>query len=98
MHTENTDIININWNPKKSATLLEERGICFEDVIWKIIKGDVIADIKNRQEQRLNQRIFVIEFDSYVIAVPYIVNDGEYFLKTIYPTRKLTEKFLKKGI
>jgi hypothetical protein len=35
---------NINWNTEKSLALKESRGICFEDVVFHIEKGDILDD------------------------------------------------------
>ena len=37
----------------------------------------------------------VVELDSYIYLCPFIENDNEIFLKTIYPSRKLTKIYLK---
>jgi uncharacterized DUF497 family protein len=97
MHTNSQPEIRINWNSQKSKELQVKRNICFEDVVWKLIKGEVIADLLNpNQDKYPNQRLFVIEFKSYVYVIPYTQED-DIFLKTIYPSRKLTERFIKGG-
>jgi len=37
----------------------------------------------------------VIRIDDYVYLVPYIENGGELFLKTIIPSRKATNSYLR---
>jgi hypothetical protein len=41
-----------------------------------------------------NQRSFVIDIDDYIYLVPYIENEEEIYLKTIYPSRKFTKIYL----
>ncbi len=41
-----------------------------------------------------HQRMLVVVFNGYVYGVPYVANDDEIFLKTVYPSRKLTLKYL----
>jgi len=40
--------------------------------------------------------MFIVEIGGYVYAVPFTENDNSYFLKTIFPSRKLTKKYLSK--
>ena len=85
----------INWNTEKSLALKESRGICFEDLIFHIERGNVLDDYSHpNQEKYAGQRIMVIEIDNYAYLVPYVENEEELFLKTIIPSRKATEKYL----
>ena len=80
--------------------LKETRGICFEDVVEAIKKGRILDDLKHKQQQKYpQQRILVIKINKYAYAVPYVINEekGEIFLKTVYPSRVLTKKYLRKG-
>ena len=82
----------INWNTQKSRRLKESRGICFEDVVYHIEKGDVLDDYKHPNQKRYSgQRIMVIGADNYAYLVPYVEDEEEIFLKTIIPSRKATE-------
>jgi hypothetical protein len=85
----------INWNEDKNHILKQTRNISFEFVAEKLIEGDILDDIFHPNKSKyLNQRIFVIEIDEYVYLVPYIENENEIFLKTIYPSRKFTKIYL----
>jgi uncharacterized DUF497 family protein len=85
----------INWNTQKSELLKDSRGVCFEDVVFQIEKGDVLDDYAHPDQQKYaDQRIMVIGFDNYAYLVPYVENEEELFLKTIIPSRKATEKYL----
>jgi hypothetical protein len=84
----------INWNTEKSLLLLELRGICFEDIIFHIERGDLLDEYEHPNNKRYRgQRIMVIGIDNYAYLVPYIENEDEIFLKTIIPSRKATEKY-----
>jgi uncharacterized DUF497 family protein len=86
---------SFNWNREKSHVLKELRGICFEDVVFYMAMGNLLADYQHpNQEKYRGQRIMVIRIDKYAYLVPYIENDKEIFLKTIIPSRKATEKYL----
>ena len=85
----------INWNTQKSELLKESRGVCFEDLVFQIERGDVLDDYAHPNQQKYaGQRIMVIGFDNYAYLVPYAENEEELFLKTIIPSRKATEKYL----
>ncbi len=82
-----------NWNLEKNQKLLKERGICFEDIIFLISEGKDL-DILEHQTKP-NQKIYVIEFNDYAYLVPFVETENEIFLKTIFPSRAATKKYLK---
>jgi uncharacterized DUF497 family protein len=85
----------INWNTEKSLALKESRGICFEDVVFYIERGDVLDDYAHpNQKAYPGQRIMVIGIGNYAYLVPYVENEEELFLKTIIPSRKATQQYL----
>jgi len=85
----------INWNEEKNIILKNERNIGFEIVAEKIRNGEIIDDIFHPNSDKYsNQRIFVIDIENYIYLVPYIENENEIFLKTIYPSRKFTKIYL----
>ena len=85
---------NINWNTEKSLALKESRGICFEDVVFHIEKGDILADYQHPNQQKYaGQRIMVVGINNYAYLVPYVEGKDEVFLKTIIPSRKATGRY-----
>ncbi|WP_020485340.1 BrnT family toxin [Methylomonas sp. MK1] len=87
-----------NWNTEKNQTLIAERGISFEDVVFAIQSGDLLDDVAHPNPDKYsNQRIFVVDVDSYVYLVPYVETNEEIFLKTIIPSRKATKHYLRGG-
>ena len=85
----------INWNTDKNQLIKELRGICFEDVVFHIERGDLLDDYQHPNPKKYaGQRIMVIAIDNYAFLVPYVENEDEIFLKTIIPSRKATEKYL----
>mgnify|MGYP001254037091 CR=1 FL=1 len=86
---------SINWNTEKSVALKASRGICFEDVVFFIERGDILDDcLHPNQKDYSGQRIMVINIDNYAYLIPYVENDEELFLKTIIPSRKATQRYL----
>jgi uncharacterized DUF497 family protein len=85
---------SISWDTNKSNLLKAERGICFEDVVFYIEKGEILDDYSHPNQQDYpGQRIMVIGISNYVYLVPYIENEEELFLKTIIPSRKATHRY-----
>ena len=86
---------SLNWNTEKSLVLKASRGICFEDVVFYIERGDILDDYLHPSWQAYpGQRIMVIAFDNYAYLVPYVEDEEELFLKTIIPSRKATQRYL----
>lgn len=84
----------IFWNEDKNRKLRTERGIGFEDIVEKIVCGQVLDILEHRT--RKNQKIFVIMLNGRVFAVPFVfTNDEDIFLKTIYPSRKPQRRYGK---
>lgn len=89
----------INWNTEKSLKLKELRGICFEDIVFYIEKGDIIHDFEHPNQKRYpGQRIMVIGINNYAYLVPYVENEEEIFLKIIITSRKTTEIYFGEKI
>ena len=83
----------IRWELKKSAWLkasAERGGIGFEECAVLIEAGQILDSIDNPSANHLDQKIFVLEINSYVYLVPYVETEEEIFLKTLYPIRKHT--------
>ncbi len=85
----------INWNQDKNRKLVEERGISFE-IVARYIEDKNIPDIYEHpdRERYPNQRIFVINIADYIYLVPFTETEEEIFLKTIFPSRKATKRYL----
>lgn len=87
----------IEFSEEKNLLLKETRGICFEEVIKEIEKGRILDVLKNKNYP--NQKILVIKIKNYIYVVPCVFNQKRenIFFKTVYPSRILAKKYLKKG-
>jgi hypothetical protein len=84
------------WDNEKNELLKTTRGVCFEQVVLLMEKGGILDTIENpNQEKYPGQKIAVLMIDTYVYLVPYVENDEEIFLKTIIPSRKATNKYVR---
>jgi hypothetical protein len=84
------------WNPQKAIEIAENasRGfVTFEQCVIAIQEGRVLDIIVN--PNRPNQKVYVLEINSYVYAVPFVETDDYVFLKTIYPSRKLLKHYFR---
>lgn len=84
----------IDWDDTKNEWLIKNRGISFDLCATYITRGDVLEVVTNHALYE-HQKVFIINIDGYVYKVPYVEDDEKYFLKTIYPSRKLTKKYLQ---
>ena len=86
----------IEWNLVKNELLKEERNVCFEDAIEAIGDGRLLDEKEHPNRVRYkNQRVFVLNIKEYVYIVPYVEDTEKIFLKTMFPSRKETKKYLK---
>ena len=82
---------------EKNAILLKTRGVGFEEIIQAISDGQLL-DIKyhHNKEKYPNQQILYVRILDEVYAVPFVQNNQELFLKTIFPSRKARKFYLNK--
>ncbi|MBU3956120.1 DUF4258 domain-containing protein [bacterium] len=82
------------WNAEKNKILAKERGITFEEIVQRIEAGAKVIETEHPNKKKYpNQKILVVDVEGYAYLVPCVMNKNEYFLKTIIPSRKATEKY-----
>jgi len=87
--------MKFDWNSDKNKWLEINRGITFDEITSLIEQGYLKIVIKHPKKDK--QKIFVIERDGYAYNVPFIEDEnGTCFLKTIYPSRSSTKKYLRR--
>ena len=94
----NEHALQYEYSADKNQLLIKERGISFEDII-AAIDGDKLLDIIEHPSSLKypNQKIYILDINEYVYLVPYVRKDRyTVFLKTIFPSRKLTKQYLGK--
>ena len=86
----------IDWDSSKNKLLKSERGVGFEDVVVRLVNGNVLDTLDHpNQEKYPNQRIHVLDINGYVFLVPFVENEQGIFLKAIIPSRKATKNYLR---
>jgi hypothetical protein len=85
------------WNNDKNEWLKKYRGVCFEQVVLLMERGDIL-DVMEHSNQNVypGQKMAVVMIDDYVYIVPYVYDGDEIFLKTLIPSKKATNKYKRK--
>ncbi len=84
-----------DWDELKNSKLKADRDICFEDIVTAINEGKIWENIHHPNQTRYpNQKVLTVEINRYIYVVPYAEDDTKIFFKTIYPSRKLTKKYV----
>ena len=88
-----------DWDEEKNEKLILERDICFEEIVWCIEHKEGLLDVIDHpnQDKFPHQKFFIIRLRGYIYAVPFVEDNDKIFLKTIYPSRKLTQRYLEGG-
>jgi len=85
------------WDNEKNEWLKKNRGVCFEEVVILMDREDLpeIVDHPN-QDKYPGQKIATVRIGDYAYLIPYVQGGEEMFLKTIIPSRKATNKYVRK--
>ena len=84
------------WDNEKNELLKNNRGICFEQVVILMEREDILETIEHPNQNKYpGQKIATVMIDDYAYLVPYVQKSDEIFLKTIIPSRKATNKFMR---
>ena len=88
--------IEFEYNAEKNLKLKEERGISFEEIVYYINNGHLLDIIQHHNKNKYSgQSFYVVDVDGYVYLVPFVTKVNSVFLKTIFPSRKHTKKYLE---
>lgn len=88
-----------DYNNEKNLKLLRERGVGFEDVISVLNTKGFIAALDHPNPTKYpDQKIYVVEINSYAYLVPFEKRGDTVVLKTIYPSRKINRLYREKFV
>ena len=96
--------MEFKWEEGKNNLLKYTRDICFEDVILAVNSGGLLDIIRHKNQYKYpDQLVLVVEINEYAYLVPFEIEsrsvenneDNVVFLKTIIPSRKATNKYLR---
>ena len=85
----------VEWNIEKAKKLKEERNIELEKIAI-MIEENKYLDVRVVPNHPY-QKMFIIDYDEYIVCVPFVEDGNKLFLKTAYRNRK-TNKLIKGGI
>jgi hypothetical protein len=88
--------VEIRWSFEKDLLLRSDPtrgGIGLAECAVAIEEGRILDDLPN--PVRPGQRILVLEIEAYAYVVPYVTDGEIMFLKTMFPSRKHTAKYLE---
>ena len=84
-----------DWNNEKNMMLKRDRNISFERIIVAIEQDGLLDILEHPNKEKYpNQLLLLVEIDRYVYVVPCVLENDVCFLKTIFPSRKYTSKYL----
>lgn len=82
--------MNFDFSKEKNEILYKERGISFYQIIEAIAENGVLRNIRHPNKDKYpNQQMMVVNCNNYTYCIPYVLDGETYFLKTVYPNRKL---------
>lgn len=85
-----------DWNEKKNNLLKKKRNISFEAAVLAIAENRLLDVLEHHDKQKYpHQKLLVIEINNYAYIVPIVESEKTYFMKTIYPSRNATQKYLR---
>ena len=77
----------VRWNAEKARLIKDTRHIDFDRIALMIGEKEFLGILKVPSQD--NQNMFVLEYDDYIVCVPFVENEHEIFIKTVYRNRKL---------
>ena len=84
------------WDNDKNELLKNSRGVCFEQVVILMEREDILETVEHPNQNKYpGQKIATVRIDDYAYLVPYVQESDEIFLKTIIPSRKATNKYMR---
>lgn len=87
--------LEYEYSAEKNIKLKEERNISFEEIIYYINNGHLLDTIEHPNRTKYEGQLFyLVDVDGYVYLVPFVQEENRIFLKTIFPNRKHTKKYL----
>ena len=83
--------MRFEWGNDKNEFLKKQRNVCFEDVVKVLSSDGDINIVPHFNKNYPHQEIIVLKLNNYIHYVPFIEEDGVFFLKTIIPSRRLNK-------
>ena len=83
--------MRFDWDPEKNRDIKEERGVSFEEIALVLGAGILWKATGHwNPEKYPNQAVFLVPIDGSIHAVLFVRDRETIFLKTAFPSRRLT--------
>lgn len=87
---------DFEFDAEKNQWLKNNRGLGFDEVISLISEGHLAAVVDHPNQLKYpHQQVFIVDVEGYAYLIPFEEREGRFFLRTIYPSRKATKKYLE---
>lgn len=89
--------VTYNWSDEKNRQLKRTRGVSFEEIVLCIHEGKVVTVLEHPNRAKYpSQRLYLVHHNDYIYVVPFVEDKAakEIVLKTIYPSRQFTRRYL----
>lgn len=84
------------WDNEKNELLKNSRGVCFEQVVILMEREDILETVEHPNQNKYpGQKMATVRIEDYVYLVPYVQENDVIFLKTIIPSRKASNKYMR---
>lgn len=84
------------FSGEKNVLVKKQHGISFEEVIDALESKKILAAFPHPNHNKYpNQIMMVVEVKKYAYVVAIVEEENFIFLKTAFPSRKYTKKYLK---
>ncbi|MGO9410280.1 MAG: toxin [Spirochaetia bacterium] len=84
-----------DWSEEKNEKLRRDRDISFEEIVVAIEEGQMLDILEHPNPSRYEgQQLYIVSIDDYAWVVPFVDRGDIRFLKTAFPSRKLTKRYL----
>ncbi len=88
----------VRWSPEKELLLQDDTtrdGVSFADCVVAMEDGRVLDVLPHPHLS--HQQLAILNIEGYAYVVPFVIEeDGTWFLKTVFPSRKHTALYLSK--
>ncbi len=81
----------VEWNIEKANKLKKERCIDIELISILIEEGEYL-DIRE-VPSRPHQKMFILDYNDYIVCVPFVEDEQKIFIKTAYRSRKTNKLY-----
>ena len=90
--------MRFSWKEDKNETLKQQRNISFEQIVLSIENKQVVDVMEHPNQEKYKGQVYIlVEYNNYIYVVPASISESgdECQLKTIFPSRKYTDIFLR---